>query len=163
MGLREKPFRTLEAIDASDQLVRNVFPWRASPQQLGIRRTRRFHQTLKRFLDRQAPAASLAHLQLQLDAFRTYYNQQRPHRAAAGRTPFEAFQARLKAAPSLPAPPVQYRVRHDRLDSGGKVTLRYLGRLRHIWVSYSHRSQPVTLLVAGDQVRVISQDGELLR
>lgn len=131
------------------------------PQTCG--KVERFHQTLKRFLLRQAPAVNLAHLQLQLDAFRLYYNQQRPHRSVDGRTPFQAFQARLKAGPSLASPPVQYRVRRDKLDAGGRVTIRYLGRLRHLYVSYKHKRLPVTLLVAGPQVRVVAEDGSILR
>lgn len=131
------------------------------PQTCG--KVERFHQTLKRYLSRQAPAESLAHLQLQLDTFRTYYNQQRPHRSVDGRTPFQAFQARLKAGPALLTAPVQYRVRRDKLDSGGRVTIRYLGRLRHIHVSYKHRGQTVTLLVAGPHLRVVADDGSILR
>lgn len=131
------------------------------PQTCG--KVERFHQTLKRYLARQAPAESLAHLQLQLDAFRLYYNQQRPHRSVDGRTPIQAFEARLKARPSPATPPVQYRVRCDRLDADGRVTIRYLGRLRHIHVSYRRRRQPVTLLVAGAEVRILAEDGSLLR
>ena len=131
------------------------------PQTCG--KVERFHQTLKLFLARQAPAESIAHLQLQLDAFRTIYNQQRPHRALDGRTPLQAFNARLKASPSLAQPQIDYRIRRDRLDAGGRVTLRYLSRLRHFHVSYKHRSQAVLLLVAGDHVRVIAEDGVLLR
>jgi len=131
------------------------------PQTCG--KVERFHQTLKLFLAKQAPAESLAHLQLQLDAFRTIYNQQRPHRALDGRTPLQAFHARLKASPSLAQPQVDYRIRRDRLDAGGRVTLRYLSRLRHFHVSYKHRGEPVMLLVAGDHVRVIAEDGALLR
>jgi transposase InsO family protein len=131
------------------------------PQTCG--KVERFHQTLKIFLARQAPAESIAHLQLQLDAFRTIYNQQRPHRALEGRTPLQAFNARLKASPSLSQPQVDYRIRRDRLDAGGKVTLRYLSRLRHVYVSYKHRREDVLLLVAGDEVRVIAEDGSLLR
>src|SRR5207253_9061946 len=55
------------------------------PQTCG--KVERLHQTLKRYLRRQPPAQSLAHLQLQLDSFRSHYNQQRPHRALGGRTP----------------------------------------------------------------------------
>jgi transposase InsO family protein len=44
------------------------------PQTCG--KVERFHQTLKRFLVRQVSAQSLAHLQAQLDAFCSYYNQQ---------------------------------------------------------------------------------------
>jgi transposase InsO family protein len=130
------------------------------PQTCG--KVERFHQTLKRYLRCQAPAESLAHLQLQLDAFRLYYNQQRPHRSVDGRTPFQAFHARLKAQPSAPSP-IQFRVRRDKLDAGGRVTIRYLGRLRHLYVSYKNRRQPVTLLVAGPHVQVIAEDGSILR
>ena len=131
------------------------------PQTCG--KVERFHQTLKLFLGKQAAAESIAHLQLQLDAFRIIYNQQRPHRALDGRTPFQAFNARLKASPSLSPSQLDYRIRRDRLDSGGRVTLRYLSRLRHFQVSYKHRGQPVLLLVAGENVRVIAEDGSLLR
>jgi hypothetical protein len=62
----------------------------------------RFHQTLKRYLGKQPPAASLAELQLQLDSFRAYYNHHRPHRALDGQTPLMAFNARLKARPEAP-------------------------------------------------------------
>jgi transposase InsO family protein len=131
------------------------------PQTCG--KVERFHQTLKLFLAKQTPAESIAHLQLQLDAFRTIYNQQRPHRALDGRTPLQAFTTRLKASPSLTQPQVGYRIRRDKLDAGGRVTLRYLSRLRHFHVSYKHRGQPVMLLVAGNHVRVIAEDGALLR
>lgn len=131
------------------------------PQTCG--KVERFHQTLKLFLARQSPAESIAHLQLQLDAFRTIYNQQRPHRALDGRTPLQAFKARLKASPSLAQPQVDYRIRRDRLDAGGRVTLRYLSRLRHFHVSYKHRRHDVLILVAGPHVRVIAEDGALLR
>src|SRR5438132_1586201 len=100
------------------------------PQTCG--KAERFHQTLKKYLAKQAPARSLAVLQLQLDTFRTYYNQQRPHRALHGDTPLHAFHARLKAGPISAAPPAHYRVRHDRVDKHGRVTLRYLSRLHHI-------------------------------
>jgi len=131
------------------------------PQTCG--KVERFHQTLKLFLIKQAPADSLTHLQLQLDAFRTIYNQQRPHRALDGRTPLQAFNSRLKATPATTQTQVDYRIRRDRLDNNGRVTLRYLSRLRHFHVSYKHRGEPVMLLVAGDHVRAIAEDGELLR
>ena len=54
------------------------------PQTCG--KVERLHQTLKRYLRRQLPAQSLA-LQLQLDNFRSHYNQQRPHRAPTASTP----------------------------------------------------------------------------
>jgi transposase InsO family protein len=131
------------------------------PQTCG--KVERFHQTLKRFLAKQPPASSLAVLQLQLDSFRAYYNHHRPHRALAGRTPLVAFHARLKAHPDAPQPPTHFRVRKDRTDLKGTVTLRYLSRLRHIPLGAEHRHRPVTLLVAGRHVRVVADDGALLR
>jgi transposase InsO family protein len=131
------------------------------PQTCG--KVERLHQTLKRYLRRQLPAHSLAHLQLQLDSFRSHYNQQRPHRALHGSTPLVAFNARVKAAPTLPESPTHYRVRQDQIDSQGGVTLRYLGRLRHIRVGVRHRNRKVHLLVADHDVRIVTTDGELIR
>jgi hypothetical protein len=63
-----------------------------------------------------------------------------------------------------PAPaPLDYRVRRDKIDRTGKVTLRYLGRLRHIPVGAAHKNRKVRLLVVGADVRIITEDGELIR
>lgn len=131
------------------------------PQTCG--KVERFHQTLKRYLGKQTPAPSLPVLQAQLDAFRAYYNQQRPHRALNGATPLTAFNARLKAHPAQPAALTHFRVRHDKTDVNGTVTLRYLSRLRHIAVGRAHKHQTVTLLIAGRHVRVVTEDGALIR
>lgn len=131
------------------------------PQTCG--KVERFHQTLKRFLAKQTPAGSLAELQFQLDAFRDYYNHRRPHRALARQTPLSVFNARIKAKPSNAPPLLDHRVRHDKIDAFGKVTLRYLGKLRHIPVGLAHKNRKVRLLVAGADVRIITEDGELIR
>ena len=131
------------------------------PQTCG--KVERLHQTLKKFLRQQAPATSLAVLQAQLDTFRTYYNQHRPHRALSRQTPLAVFNARIKARPTTPERPAHYRVRQDKVDKGGRVTLRYLSRLRHIAIGAAHRNRKVLLLVAGADVRVVTTDGLLLR
>src|SRR6266542_3240548 len=131
------------------------------PQTCG--KVERFHQTLKRYLARQAPAGSLAILQLQLDAYRRYYNAERPHRALRGRTPLAAFSARLKARPTIDRARTYFRVRQDRVSKAGNVTVRYLSRLRHIGLGRSHAGQQVRLLIADDYVRVVGEDGSLLR
>ena len=131
------------------------------PQTCG--KVERFHQTLKRFLARQTPAGSLAELQFQLDGFLDYYNHRRPHRALNRQTPSSVFNALLKARPSDSPTVVDHRVRHDKIDAFGKVTLRYLGKLRHIPVGMAHKNRKVRLLVAGADVRVITEDGELIR
>ena len=94
------------------------------PQTCG--KVERFHQTMKKYLDRQDPPADIAELQGHLDRFVEYYNEVRPHRALGRKTPRSAFEARTKAHPSRPGIVVEgYRVRHDKVDRAGKVTLRY--------------------------------------
>jgi len=94
------------------------------PQTCG--KVERFHQTMKAFLARQPPAGSIAELQAQVDRFVAYYNEVRPHRARKRRPPRVAFEARAKARPRGPMIRVGagVRVRRDRIDNNGKVTLR---------------------------------------
>ena len=94
---------------------------------------------------------------------RAYYNQRRPHRALHGDTPLHAFHARLKAGPILASPPAHYRVRHDRVDKSGRVTLRYLSRLHHIGLGAAYRGVAIHILVANKNIRVIREDGSLIR
>jgi transposase InsO family protein len=133
------------------------------PQTCG--KVERFHQTLKRWLAKQPPAPSIAQLQAQVDRFVAYYNEVRPHRAVGRRPPRAAFDARDKARPSGPKIRVGdgVRVRRDRIDKNGKVTLRHSSRLHHIGVGHRHKGKRVTMLVDGLDVRVVSQEGELLR
>lgn len=131
------------------------------PQTCG--KVERFHQTLKRWLAKQPPVRTIGDLQAQLDRFRPYYDEIRPHRAIGRRTPAEAYAARPKAAPSGLRVPVHCRVRRDRLDRGGGVTLRHDSRLHHIKVGRRHAGMRVVMLVAGLDVRIVSEDGELLR
>jgi hypothetical protein len=55
------------------------------------------------------------------------------------------------------------RFRRDRIDKNGKVTLRNGSRLHHIGVGHAHKGKRVILFINGLDVRVVSQDGELLR
>jgi transposase InsO family protein len=130
------------------------------PQTCG--KVERLHQTLKRFLAKQEPAATLAELQRQLDRFRSYYNDHRPHRALGRRTPSVAYAGRPKASPTGLVIPPHYRVRRDRIDGVGAVTLRYDSRLHHIKVGRRHAGTRVVMLVAGLSVRIVTEDGELL-
>lgn len=132
------------------------------PQTCG--KVERFHQTLKRWLAKQRRARTIASLQAQLDWFRNYYNTVRPHRALGRRTPAHAFTARTKAAPRRPGItiPAQHRVRRDRIDTTGKVTLRYRSRLLHLGVGRRYAGTRVMLLVADQDVRVLNDDGETL-
>jgi transposase InsO family protein len=131
------------------------------PQTLG--KVERLHQTLKRYLAKQAPARTLAELQDQLDAFRHYYNHIRPHRALGRRTPLQAYSSRAKARPAGATAKTYFRVREDRVDKCGKVSLRYDSRLYKIGIGRAHKGRAVKLLIADQEIRVIDANGELIR
>jgi transposase InsO family protein len=131
------------------------------PQTCG--KVERFHQTQKKWLAKQDPAATISELQGKLDAFRTYYNEVRPHRAIGRRPPAEAYAARPKDHPRGPVIEATYRVRKDRIDTGGAVTLRHDSKLMHIKVGRRHAGTRVLMLVAGLDVRIVTEDGELIR
>jgi hypothetical protein len=124
----------------------------------------RFHQTLKKYLAKQDPATTKKLLQGQLNRFGDYYNTERPHRGIGRRRPIEAWNAREKAGPIGPRiEAAGYRIRHDKVDRGGSVTLRYKGKLHHIGVGCPYAGWRVILLVAGLDVQVLGIDGSPLR
>jgi len=132
------------------------------PQTCG--KVERFHQTLKKWLGHQPPAKTLPDLQAQLDSFRIYYNTIRPHRALGRRTPEQAYLARPKAVPTgTRLNDGHYRIRHDRIDICGKLTLRHNSRLHHLGVGRRHAGTNVLILVHDLHVRILNTDGELLR
>jgi transposase InsO family protein len=132
------------------------------PQTCG--KVERFHQTLKKHLAKQEPPTTTKQLQSQLDHFVAYYNEVRPHRAIGRRPPIDAFTARERSYPRGPIIDCAgYRVRHDRIDKRGAVTLRYKGRLHHIGVGNAYRGWRIVMLVAGREIRILSLDGIQLR
>jgi hypothetical protein len=114
---------------------------------------------------RAFPAQTLAGLQEQLEAFARYYNTTRPHRALGGRTPLQAYGARVKARPpGSPSVDAHFRVRQDKVDPSGTVTLRHGSRLHHIGIGRAHKGQTVKLLIADRDIRVLDLGtGELIR
>lgn len=119
---------------------------------------------MKKYLAKQDPAETKKQLQGQLDRFVAYYNDVRPHRAVGRRTPAEAFAARHKSSPKGPKIDCAgYKVRHDKVDKTGSVTLRHQGRLHHIGIGRAYGGWRVILLVAGLDVRVVGFDGSPLR
>lgn len=133
------------------------------PQTCG--KVERLHQTLKKWLRAQPRQPStLPELQQLLDRFTTHYNHHRPHRALGRRTPADAYHARPKATPATTSTPPDPRIRHDRIDTTGAVSIRYQGRLHHIGVGRAHTGTHVLLLAVDRDIRIIDADtGELLR
>jgi hypothetical protein len=131
------------------------------PQTCG--KVERFHQTLKKFLTKQPATTTLDELQTLLDRFVHYYNERRPHRALGRRTPAEVFDTKLKARPENTTADTHYRIRHDKVDKHGSITIRYQSRLHHIGMGARNRGREIIMLIADRDIRVVTTDGEPLR
>jgi transposase InsO family protein len=115
----------------------------------------RFHQTLQRWLRARPPASDLPELQRQLDAFREHYNEHRPHRALDRATPAAAYRATPKAIPATNGHAQgHYRLRYDRLDTNGKMSLRRAGRMHHLGVGAAHARKRVLAFADDHQITV---------
>src|ERR1700741_5036766 len=85
-----------------------------------------------------------------------------PHRAPP--PPPQPHPPRPKATPTgTPLPAGAYRIRHDRIDSNGKLTLRHNSRLHHIGMGRRHAGTNVLVLIHDLHIRVVTTDGQLLR
>jgi transposase InsO family protein len=132
------------------------------PQTCG--KVERFHQTLKKFLAAQDDVETKKQLQRSIDHFVTYYNDVRPHRGVGRKTPRSVYEAREKAAPTASVIDVGgRRLRLDKVNSGGTVTLRHEGRLHHIGIGRPYAGWRVAMLIEGLDIEVVSLDGSPLR
>ena len=123
----------------------------------------RFHQTQKKWLSQQKPARTIEQLQVQLDEFRNVYNTKRPHRALEMKTPQRAYEATIKATPKQAKEKEHYRVRNDRVDQFGKLSLRRAGKMHHLGVGIHHGHKVVLMIVDHFKVTVVEKKtGEVL-
>ncbi len=123
----------------------------------------RFQQTLKKWLRARPPAATISDLQALLEEFADEYNHRRPHRSLGRTTPASAYTRLPKTGPRT-GPTIEYRIRHDRIDTSGKTTLRYNGHLYKIGVGRAHAQTAITMLIIDRDIRIITTaTGELLR
>jgi transposase InsO family protein len=132
------------------------------PQTQG--KVERYHLTLKKWLRKRPCVETLDELQVQIDRFVTYYNEVRPHQAR-GCPPMLAYRALDRATPILDGQPIlaDTKVRHDKVDKTGTVTLRHRSKLHHVGIGRGHKGRRVLLLVCDLDIRVIAEDGQLLR
>lgn len=126
----------------------------------------RFQQTMKNWLRAQPDQpTTIAQLQALLDTFIDEYNHRRPHHSLAHRaTPATVYTSRPKASPTDRAEDTHERVRRDRVDKAGKITLRYHGRLYSIGIGRTHTGTRVLILVQDLDIRIIdAATGHLIR
>src|SRR5580704_305121 len=77
---------------------------------------------------------------------------------------FAAGAARPKPAPGDRTTDTHDRVRHDRIDTNGVVTLRHGGHLYHIGIGRACAGTHILLLAQDLHIRIIgAATGELLR
>ena len=129
------------------------------PQTCG--KVERWHRTLKGFLIKR-PASTMGELQKILSEVVSYYNDVRPHRAIERKTPAVAYNARDKAQPNTLIHQPHWRIRTDIVDVRGHVSLRYLGKMRHLNVGWSYRGQAIQFFVLDDVVTFTTEDGSFI-
>ena len=124
----------------------------------------RFHQTLQRWLAAHPAASTTTELQAQLHAFTEHYNEHRPHRALNRTTPAAAYTATPKAIPATNGHAQgHYRLRYDRLDTKGRMTLRRAGRMHHLGIGTAHARKRVLAFADDHQITVADLNtGEVL-
>lgn len=126
----------------------------------------RFQQTMKKWLIAVSPQpTTIEELQQLLDRFADEYNQRRPHRSLPhSATPATIYQRLPKATPTRTrAADAHERVRRDRVDDSGVITLRVNSRLHHIGIGRTHARTHVIILAHDLDVRVVNAStGELL-
>lgn len=141
---------------------KNGRPWH--PQTQG--KVERFQQTMKKWLRAQpTQPATIADLQALLDTFADQYNHRRPHRSLPHRaTPATIYTSRPKATPGDRTDDTHERIRRDRVDKAGKITLRHGGTLYSIGIGRTHARTRVIVLVQDLDIRIIdATTGELIR
>jgi transposase InsO family protein len=118
----------------------------------------RFHQTLKKWLCKQPPAATVVELQAQLDHYRHIYNHHRPHDSLGNNHPAAVWEAAPKNGPAsrpLTEPTELYR----RNVHGGVV---WLGQRWRIAVGAKHNGKATLTVLTGLACHVFA-NGELIR
>lgn len=126
----------------------------------------RFQQTIKNWLRAQPEQpTTIAELQTLLDTFVAQYNDRRPHHSLPHRaTPATVYTSRPKAGPADRSEDTHDRVRRDRVDKTGKITLRYQGRLYCIGLGRTHTGTRVLVLVHDLNIRILdAATGQLIR
>ena len=111
------------------------------------------------------PAATIGELQALLDAFAaptTITGRTAPCRTEP--PPRPSTRPVPRPPPARPHADTHDRVRHDKIDKAGSVTLRVTGRLHHIGVGRTHAGTHVLLLVQDLDIRIVNAaTGEILR
>ena len=132
------------------------------PQTCG--KVERFHQTMKKFLAKQehrepqssSSASSIASSSTTTRSARTGASGARHQRRSTthGRRPCPLRHSSRWA---------ERRLRFDRVDRAGRITLRHRGRLHHIGIGNAYAGWRVAMLIDGLDIEIVGFDGSPLR
>lgn len=124
----------------------------------------RFQQTMKKWLTARPPANTINELQTLIDEFVDTYNHRRAHTSIGKVPPAIAYKRLPKDQPHEDGAGNHYRIRHDRIDQTGTVSLRRAGRMHHISLGRPLKGTPVVLIIDDLDIRVLNKTtGELIR
>ena len=144
-------FETLLALQGITQ--KNGLPYKPTTQG----KIERFWQTLKKWTTAH-PAATIEELNKVLNDSATYYNHHRPHRAIARKTPAFAYQLIPKAQPITNTNTPIHKVRYDRIDDTGKISLRWAGAMRHLAAGSAYKGLNIICLIHNDHAQIINPE-----
>lgn len=117
----------------------------------------RFHQTLKKWLARQPPAATLIELQYLLNCFRWIYNHQRPHRSINRAYPADIWANAPKTGPSTQPLGTPTTTHTSTVHNGRASAAGYL-----ITIGATHNGQPALTIITDNTAHVFV-NGHLTR
>jgi len=119
---------------------------------------------MKKWLSARPPAETLDGLQTLIDEFVDVYNHRRVHTSIGKVTPAVAHHRLPKDQPHDEGTTSHYRIRHDRIDKTGTVSLRRGGKMHHISLGRSLKGTQVVLIINDLDIRVVNKTtGELIR
>lgn len=82
------------------------------------------------------------------------YNEERPHSALNGKTPHYIYTTQPKLE-SVALSESAIRFRTDKVDQEGKITIRYMNKIRHLGIGRGYAGKRVYALISGKEVTVI--------
>lgn len=118
------------------------------PQTQG--KVERFQQTLQKWLKAQPRAVTVEELQAQLDDFRDYYNNQRPHRAIGRKTPADVYENTPKTGPADRPIDTPSSIHHSKAAANGNLQA---GRYT-ISLGVARAHQHATTIITGSACHV---------
>lgn len=113
------------------------------PQTQG--KVERFQRTVKQWLAAQPAATSIKELQAQLDEFRHYYNNQRPHRATDRKPPAVIYQKTPRTGPADRPLTTSTTIHRVTVTNG----ICYINKRYSITVGATHNRQQATVIITG--------------